>query len=164
MTGSILFTSYLVFAPPPPPTDFDVQFERSEAVAGEDELQLIAYDRAGEVIGTIAFWVEPDGATGVLSDYGDGYAVVLISPEGEVHTDTTLPREVVSERADLIASHLDPYDPQEAKWVACAGLTGIMVATCGAGNIWACPFTAIMAACECLPKLEPKWKNKRCTA
>lgn len=163
MTPSIVLTSVLAFTPPPPTTvTFDNQFDHSELIAGDDELQLVAYDHTGEVIGSIALWVNPEGATGILSDYGDGYALVLVTPEGEVLTDTTLPRDVAMERADLIASHLDPYDPVQAKWLKCAAFTGALVATCATGSIWACPFTAILAACECLPQLEPKWKNKSC--
>lgn len=143
MTGSIQFTSHVAFAPPPT-VDFKAQLHHSKVITSEDELKLIAHDHTGGVIGTITLRVDPDGVTGVYCDYGDGHAVVLITFEGDVQTDASLPKEVVVERADLIASHVDPYIPPEG------------------GNPWDCPLTAIVAACELLPTLNPKPRDQSC--
>lgn len=142
MPGSIVFNSPLPLAPPPLTVDFKAQLHHSKVITREDELKLIAYDHAGGVIGRITLQVAADGVTGVYCDYADGYAVILITLEGEVATGASLPREVVVERADLIASHVEPYCPSE-------------------DNV-PCPFTAIVQACECLPKLNPKSKDQSC--
>jgi hypothetical protein len=163
MFKTILFT-FLALSPQGTSAypDFGAALDHAEVVDGGDDVQMIAYDPSGAVIGSIALWVGTDGATYSVSDYAEGYSQVTILPDGSVLTEGNLPAELAAERADLVLAAIDANDPAQAKWMRCAVATGIMVGTCATGSIIACPFSAMAAACECLPKLEPKWKNKSC--
>lgn len=145
------------------PDDFPLQLDYAEFIDGGDDVQMIAYDDSGAVIGSIALWVDADGTTWAVSDYADGFTVVMIDADGDVQVDGTLAPALTAERADLLVSTLDPAEPAQGRWFKCAALTGVMVGTCATGSLIACPFSAMVAACECLPKLEPKWKHKSCS-
>lgn len=175
MFATILFTLVLnpqpldpTSTPTPLPTaavhsTFTAQLDRAEVVDSGDDVQMIAYDRQGAVIGSIALWAEPDGTVWTVSDYADGFSLVVVHPDGRVRLDGTLAPVLVEERAELVIASLDSSDPAQARWLSCAARTGVMIGTCATGNLFACPFSAVLAACECLPKLEPKWKNKSCS-
>ncbi|PRQ08922.1 hypothetical protein [Enhygromyxa salina] len=63
-----------------PPTPLAIaHVERTELV---DAVQITAHDANRAIIGTIVFWVEPDGAISVISDYPDGFAQSTISLDG----------------------------------------------------------------------------------
>jgi hypothetical protein len=79
------------FAVPPEPPDLSDRIDRTEFYGTSTEAQLVAYDSAGEVIGTLAIW-EAEGEIILASDYGDGYAEIV----------------VVDGRAVVEGSNLDP--------------------------------------------------------
>jgi hypothetical protein len=93
MLTPTIISTVLALAPPTdlPPPDFSVQLDSVEFIDGGDDVQLVAYDASGEIIGSIAFWRDRGGGLHVLSDYGDGYAEVVIV-DGEATIATTLDR------------------------------------------------------------------------
>lgn len=155
MAGSILFDGELAFVRSSSAAPgFGARFDHTRAVLGENELRLLACDRSGRVLGTIVVWIDDNDATGVYCVYPDGFAVVLVTPDGEVLTDATLPRQVVVERADLIISCLEPYEPDEA------GQLGEAAADREPDGQWTCSLGVIVSACKCLPETQPAWKTR----
>lgn len=137
------------------------QLNHTELTGGANDMQLVAYDHAGDVLGSIALWTDPDGTTWIVSDYGDGFSQVMITPDGEVSTEATLPSEVIAARAELIIDTIqNQSEPQEGK-VSCALSLAGTVVSCAAAS-WFCPVTAISTACNCMPLVVKEWKGKKC--
>jgi hypothetical protein len=162
MLTPAVISTVLALAPPTDlaPPDFSVQLDSVEFIDGGEDVQLVAYDAGGEVIGSIAFWASEDGAVWVVSDYADGYTVVAISPAGDVRTESTLSPDVTAARAIVIGERIDPDSVQEGKG-ACALSAAGTVISCAAASWW-CPFTAISTACNCLPLIVKEWEGKKC--
>jgi hypothetical protein len=127
--------------------DFAERLDHAELTGSDSEAQIIAYDVAGEVIGTIALWVEPEGQIYLASDYSDGYAETIVA-DGRARTDSTLPHEVIAARADAMLGVLG-LEPLENRFACAVGViaTGL---SCAAPSP-ACPFSLYGAACACLP-------------
>jgi hypothetical protein len=150
-----VISAVMALAPPTDlaPPDFGAQLDSVEFIDGGEDVQWVAYDASGEVIGSIALWVDEHGHIYLASDYGDDYAEVVVV-DGEATIDATLPPDVTSERAELmlitmehggLASEAKPTIRECAKAVAAAAglcaLPGV--------RIVACPFGIYDAACEC---------------
>ena len=88
------------------PPDFGATLDRTEFSGIDTEVQLVAFDAEGEVIGMIALWVEPDGRIILTSDYADGYAETVMV-DGRARTEATLPPEVITTRAAAMLGALD---------------------------------------------------------
>jgi hypothetical protein len=142
-----------------PISGFSAQLDHTEILVGGDDVQLIARDHQGAVIGSIVLWVEADGSTWAMSDYADGFAVAMIHPDGPIRLDGTLAPALVADRAERMVSTLDPA---QAKWFRCTTILAVMVGSCASGNLTTCPRSAITAACECLPGGQPRWKTTSC--
>ena len=140
------------FAEDVAPPEFEQALDHVELVRSDSDAQIIAYDGDGDVIGTIALWVEDDGRIILASDYADGYAETVMS-DGRASTESSLPPEIIERRADAISLELDiagpDVGPQEGKW-GCAISTVSVVLAC-ATPAWGCPFALYGAACACLP-------------
>lgn len=142
-----------------PLSGFSAQLDHTEIIAGGDDVRMIARDHEGAVIGSIALWVEPDGSTWAMSDYADGFAVAMIHPDGPIRLDGTLAPRLVADRAERMVASLDSAD---ARWFRCTTILAVMVGSCASGSLTTCPRSAITAACECLPRGEPRWKTTSC--
>jgi hypothetical protein len=159
-----IVSTVLALAPPTDlaPPELDQQLDSVEFVDGGEDVQLIAYDVDGEVIGMIAVWVDEHGRVHVLSDYADGYAESVIEGE-DVLLDSTLSPTVVMERAARLGEWLyldSSQDPQEGAG-SCAFSVVATAGSCVAASIL-CPISAILLACNCLPLVVPDWAKKRC--
>lgn len=167
MLSATLFSAVLAFAPSGDiaTPDFNTQLDRAEVVGDGGDLQVVAYDAEGEVVGIIALWVDSRGRVHVVSDYGDGYAETVIT-DGQAHTTATLPAEVLSERAEMIAElvvQAPGRDPQPKKsWLVCGAKVAVTAGSCATAQAIGCVGGAVMSACECLPLLVKEWKEKSC--
>lgn len=137
--------------------DFAAQLDHAEFVSDED-LQLIAYDARGAVIGTIALWLDERGRVHLVSDYADGYANVLVVDE-RATIDATLAPEVIRERADLVLSKLlsGSSNPPRRSPLVCAATIASAVGLCAVGGavvVITCPAGVILALCACAPVLD----------
>src|SRR5690606_37316738 len=81
------------------PPDFESRLDHVALIGGEDDAQLIAYDSAGEVVGSIGLWADPDGRLYLTADYEDGYAETVIT-DSRVRTEATLALEVIARRTE----------------------------------------------------------------
>jgi hypothetical protein len=79
MYTTAVISTVLALAPPTElaPPDFGSQLDTVEFIDGGEDVQLVAYDAGGEVIGSIALWVDERERIHLVSDYGDGYAEVI---------------------------------------------------------------------------------------
>jgi hypothetical protein len=155
-TTTLLLSHLALNDPATPPDSFANRLDHAELLAnGDHDVQLVAYDHAGEVIGTIALWVDERGAHHLESDYDDGYASTVVI-DGRDRTMSTLSGEVIAARAQAITDIM--VAPQAGKlW--CATKIAGAAALCAplvAGNalgVFSCPAGIIWAWCECAPVL-----------
>ena len=126
----------------------------------EYDVQLIAYDAAGEVIASIALWVDSGDRIWIDSDYEDGFAEVMIV-DGRATLDSTLAPETLTKRTRLIMSYVEPGGPQAAKPMGCALFAAGAVITCSFAQP-GCPIAAGVAACHCLPLVVQEWEGYSC--
>jgi hypothetical protein len=159
-----IISTVLALAPPTDLArpDFGSQLDSVEFIDGGEDVQLVAYDAGGEVIGSIAFWRDRGGGLHVLSDYGDGYAEVVFV-DGEATITATLAPAVVGDRAALIGDRLyhEGHGPKGKPWASCAFSVLGTAASCAAATP-ICPLTAIPLACNCLPLIVKEWEGKKC--
>jgi hypothetical protein len=154
-----LISTVMALAPPTDlaPPDFDVQLESVELIDAGGDVQLIAYDASGEVIGVIALWVE-DARTYLTFDYADGYADVVVV-DGEAEIDATLPADEVQWRTNMMVARLDSEGVRgRPTALTCAATIAAATALClpaiGAPIIITCPAGVAFAVCECAPVLD----------
>jgi hypothetical protein len=145
---TISFATTLGSPPGTPPTFAD-RLEHAEFIGSDSDAQIVAYDHAGEVMGTIALWVEPNGQIYLASDYGDGYAETVVI-DGRARTDSTLPAEVITARADAVLNAIEVSGPQEG-WFTCSLVVVAGAGACVAASIIGCPVGIYSAGCACLP-------------
>lgn len=159
-------------APDHAPLDFTAVIDHAELTRSDRDLQIVAYDRRGEVIGTIALWVEPGGEIFLASDYADGFAETMVT-DGRARTEATLPSQTIKRRANAILTELE-YDsvergPQEGagSWFWCVSSTFAAVGACvgGAaaiGPLIACPGLAASATCLCITAVAEEVGGRPC--
>jgi hypothetical protein len=160
MLETAAFSTALALAPPTElaPPDFGSQLDTVEFIDGGDDVQLVAYDVGGEVIGMIALWVDERERIHLSSDYGDGYVEAILDHD-RVTVDSTLPAAVAEERVRLILAGLNP---QEGKgWLGCALSVGASAASCSLA-LPSCPFAMGAAACHCLPLAVKEFEGHSC--
>ncbi|MFO7564355.1 MAG: hypothetical protein R6X02_17035 [Enhygromyxa sp.] len=156
---ALLALPYVVAAP----ASFSMGLDHTQIVDGAGDVQLIAHDHGGAVIGSITLWVESDGTTWVVSDYADGFSVAMIHPDGHLRIDGSLAPTLVASRADSLVASLAGDDSPGGR-IECARRVSAMVGSCGTGSLVACPRSALAAACECLPRSQPRWKDLDCSS
>jgi hypothetical protein len=159
-----IMSTVLALAPPTDlaPPDFSAHLDSVEFIDGGEDIQLVARDANGEVIGSIALWVDERGRIHVLSDYPDGYAETVIDSES-VLIDATLSPTAVMGRAAQFGERLYRdwgQDPQEGVG-SCAFSVVATAGSCVAATIL-CPISAIPLACNCVPLIVPEWTKKKC--
>jgi hypothetical protein len=162
MFTTAFISTALALGPPTElaPPDFGSQLDAVEFIDGGEDVQLVAYDAGGEVIGMIALWVDERERVHLASDYGDGYAEIVVV-DGVATVDTTLPPEVTRERAQLMLARLDPSATRgKPSAVRCATTIAIGVGACspvvGGAIVVTCPAAVFLAFCECAELLEIK--------
>lgn len=158
-------TSPTIDAPPDAPPDFTETIEHTEFYGTETEAQFIAFDAHGEVIGTIALWIEDDGRLVLASDYADGYAETVVADD-HASTEANLPPSVIRRRANAMVNTLEvkldisaPGRVQQDA-VGCALATAAAAGACsppsvatGVGIV-ACAAAVYVASCACLPLVD----------
>ena len=157
----------LTLAPPPnlPLRPFEVEIDRTEYTNDGENVEIVAYDDHGTVIGVIALFVDSHGDLRIVSEYEEGFADAVIDAKGVAHVTTDLPAETVERRAEAIADKLattgmGPYEG----WGMCAAKVLVAVGACmGPHYVWTCGPGAFIAACECIPLMVPKdWEYQEC--
>jgi hypothetical protein len=154
-TPAIISTA-LALAPPTElaPPDFGSRLDTVEFIDAGEDVQLVAYDASGEVIGMIALWVDEHERVHLASDYQDGYATFILV-DGEVTIDATLPPDITRERAELMLLTMDYGGlAGDAKPTVrdCARAIAAAAAMCGLTGGWAvilCPVGLYDVGCEC---------------
>jgi hypothetical protein len=160
---SILLTAVLASPPTSPPDvaapDFAERLASVDVTASGDDVQLVAFDRGGEPIATIAVWVDDAGAYHLESDFDDGYSSTIVVNGGE-RTTGTLSSAAMKDRAELIADVAAADMPQEGRKARCAARVALAGALCAplaaavnplalaAGSV-TCPYGIIQAWCAC---------------
>lgn len=161
MIAAILFSSTILSASPTSieAPNFADQLEAVETTGDASEVQIVAYNRYGEPIATIAMWQDDGGTVHIEHDYVDGYASIAIV-DGDGSTESTLSPETIAERSELVAALVHDTEPlgPRAKSAARIAMAGALCAPLlsanpfivGAGVI-ACPHNIIEAWCKCAP-------------
>jgi hypothetical protein len=154
-----LLATVLAFAPPivRTPPDFELLLATAEVVSGGDgDVQLIAYDSRGEVIGVIALWTDTEGRVHLASDYSDGYAEAIYSDDADdAVLEASLPPHVIAKRAELMLEAIRESPGETRGVLSCAASAVGGAALCQPGlGPWivaTCPTAIVIASCECFP-------------
>jgi len=130
--------------------------DTAEVVSSGDDVQLIAYDARGEVIGVIALWKDTAGRIHLASDYNDGYTEAIYSDDAaDAFVEASLPPDVISRRADLmlLAIRESPYETRSVLTCAAGVVGGAALCQPGIGPwiVATCPTALVLASCECFP-------------
>ena len=136
------------------PPSFDRDLVRAELVSSDTDAQLIAFDVAGIVLGSIAVWVDDDGQVNLVADFGDGCVTTTII-DGRTATESTLAPGLVQHRMNAMLEVLevaDYEDPQANKWRCAVAIAGVVLAC--AKPSFGCPIALYGAACACLPLVD----------
>lgn len=137
------------------PDNLAAAIEQAEITGTESEVQIVAFNARGEIVGTIALWLEPDGRLVLASDYADGYAETVVT-DRRAQTEATIPPEAIAARADAMVGALDGRRTR-ADLLGCALSAGTAAAACSPPSVAAgvgvvgCAAGVYLAACVCLP-------------
>jgi len=159
MIPLLLTVTTTMFAPTPVALDVDTidvdAIDRVETIADGDA-QLVAYDAAGVVIGTLAVWQDSRGRIHITADYSDGSAKLVVVDGELVSFVSDLEPATLAHRNALMIAHLSP-DDQQAGWVMCGATAGAAVGFWGTGNPIAGAFSTIAAYCTCADAAKIKY-------
>lgn len=157
--------SWVLAAAPEASTQTDaLEIARVEKTDTGD-VQLVAFDTDGEVVGSVALWSE-DGRLHLASDYADGYEETVIL-DGRARRTSTLPDGIAAERAQVMLDILASSEPQAGK-VGCGLGVFLAIAACHPASVAAligaaaCPGAVYHAACECAQYVGPKPPEEWC--
>ena len=169
-THTIILAATLTVTPSTPTEVLLPPLADLETVGDRGSLTVYAYDENGVQIGSIGLFIEPDGTILSISDYSDGWAQIMVLPDGTItfDPDSSLTPEQVADRAGAFAQALGDdqqtlgYQPHPEKgWVPCAIGVVSTVAALAAVNPWALVLT-INAACTCIPHLSQEFAELHC--
>jgi hypothetical protein len=156
LTTTSLLLTQLATDPTAPPDTFVDRLDHAEISSSGDDVQIIAYARNGEVIGTIAIWLDEHDRQHLEADFDDGYSSTVVT-DGRDRTTSTMPAELVARRASAIADVT--LAPAEKGELGCAVRIASAIALCAPlalGKILGivtCPAGVIQAWCACAPLL-----------
>lgn len=160
LTPTALLLTQLAFndlvAPAAPPDPFVARLDRAEASVSGEDVQLVAFDRGGEVIGTVALWIDERGAHHLEADFDDGYSSTVVI-DGRDRTTSTLPGDALAARTAAMTDVM--VGPAAKGELACAVRIASAIALCApiaVGKVWGiftCPAGVIIAWCACTPVL-----------
>jgi hypothetical protein len=153
IAATILSWALAAALDPQPPTEFNDDLAHVEMIRTGDDVQVVAYDSAGETIAVLAIWTDEDRSH-IASDFTDGYEEIVIVGDEVVHRDSSLAPGVAGTRARAMLDLVAPHDPQEGK-VGCVLTILTSVAACSPPSVattigaFSCPPSVYLALCEC---------------
>jgi hypothetical protein len=165
MTTATILSWVLAAAPEPstPTTEVsDLVIARVEMIDTGD-VQLVAYDTAGEIIGSVALWTV-ESRMYIASDFEDGYDEIEII-DGRASRTSTLPDGVAPTRVSAMLDLLAQSDPQEGKISCGLSILGTAIACAGSAALLpaiGCVTGTYEVACHCAEFIGPKPPEEWC--